>query len=285
MLDFYDYDDIYETPVYKDILSAITDTPTEYEELSDNTQKSIVEMLDTGEYIHTSFRINDISDITMQDYELALKTKSLAYEMLQKSEHGAEGLGKYSEYISDVANYRRDSGENFQGDLFHEIIAAKDGFNGIPHVLDEDEFEEASRGKTLLYRGLSASPDGKSAFEISEDFKYSDRFYHGLGLYGNGIYMSPREDIARCYSDGSYGSGITAFLDSDARIITYEDLLERKKRIDLDDGTDAGRLANEIISDNGRFAELCGYDAVSLDGYAGQEHILVLNRSKLTVKK
>ena len=282
--DFDDYEEFSDTSEirYCDNMREYTDNAEYSAECSD---KGIIHMLDSGEHCDTNFRICDIPDEKLQDYEISLKAKSLAAELLEKSEHNARGLMKYSEYISDVANYKRNGGDAFSGDLLHEIMSVKDGFCARGEVLDEEAFETASHGKTLLYRGLSAAPDGKSAFEMSEEFKFSESFYHGLGIYGNGIYMSPREDIARYYSDGTFGSGITAFLSDDARIITYEDLLEHKNRIDLTDGTYIGDLANELISDNGRFAQLCGYDAISLDGYASQDHMIILNRSKLTIKR
>lgn len=165
------------------------------------------------------------------------------------------------------------------------ITNAKLGYDGLPNVVSESEFERLSAEKTVLYRGLKPNGD-KSAMEIAEEFKYGEFWTGDSGgtIYGNGVYFAKAEAEAKKYT-AKNGEIITAFLKDNARVADYREIAaeywEARNKMKRD------TIVFSILNDCGQYAAIKGYDAISIDKVFGNRHdyILVLNRGKCVVKE
>ncbi len=186
------------------------------------------------------------------------------------------------ETISDLAN-------KYYGTVkikteFSYAVNEYTKYNGLPLSVSEIDFSLLAVSHSPIYRGLSSSAI-KSAADMAEDFK-NDSVYFGKRSYGSGFYFNPDIAVAKSYSKND-GMIISAILADDAKYITFREINKIAMDIVNSKKYYGSKLLN-IISNNsidvGRLASLLGYDAIIMDGFNGQHHIIVLNRTKLVVK-
>lgn len=186
------------------------------------------------------------------------------------------------ETISDLAN-------KYYGTVktkteFSYAVNEYTKYNGLPLSVSEIDFSLLAVSHSPIYRGLSSSAI-KSAADMAEDFK-NGSVYFGKRSYGSGFYFNPDIAVAKSYSKND-GMIISAILADDAKYITFREINKISMDIVNSKKYYGSKLLN-IISNNsidvGRLASLLGYDAIIMDGFNGQHHIIVLNRTKLIVK-
>ena len=186
------------------------------------------------------------------------------------------------ETISDLAN-------KYYGTVktkteFSYAVNEYTKYNGLPLSVSEIDFSLLAVSHSPIYRGLSSSAI-KSAADMAEDFK-NGSVYFGKRSYGSGFYFNPDIAVAKSYSKND-GMIISAILADDAKYITFREINKIAMDIVNSKKYYGSKLLN-IISNNsidvGRLASLLGYDAIIMDGFNGQHHIIVLNRTKLVVK-
>jgi len=138
-------------------------------------------------------------------------------------------------------------------DLIHTVCEAR-GFTARPRVVTETEYwNEISKGKTQLFRGLHDT-SGCSIDYQKDDFKYGDDFYVGQqGIYGGGLYATVndgdkyggktdrskgayRTSTAFSYASSGYGqssdeSTLLMALEDDVKLIEYNEI---KKMLESD---------------------------------------------------
>lgn len=104
-----------------------------------------------------------------------------------------------------------------------KITNKKLGYDGLPQIVNKEEFEKISRNKTVLYRGVHSN-EGKSALEIVEEFKSGDLWTgnSGQAVFGNGVYFTATEDIAKLDYAGNDGKIIKMILKENAKIADYK---------------------------------------------------------------
>jgi len=104
------------------------------------------------------------------------------------------------------------------------------------------------------------------------------------------MYFSPDEKVAANYAQKKNYTGIIkAILSQDAQVGDYKELLMEYSSTGADK---AGHRKNSntesweyILSTVGEFASVKGYDAIAMNGFNGNFHIIVLNRGKVIVEK
>lgn len=103
-----------------------------------------------------------------------------------------------------------------------DVIKAQ-GFNGLPTVMNSQEFDEyvSNGGGIELKRGISAN-DKETADKYTNELKYGDFYVAGGEAYfGQGMYAFGGENIdqANNYARGSGGTVISMALPKDAKIL------------------------------------------------------------------
>lgn len=167
------------------------------------------------------------------------------------------------------------------------ITNKKLGYDELPKVVGEEEFEKLAQGKAKMYRGVQSS-DTKTASEIVDEFKYGELWTGNSGgaVYGNGVYFTATESIASGEYTGQGGKIIDAILTEDAKVADFEELF--KEYFDTGLPKIIGLPKEDyqlIIRDVGQYAATKGYDAIALNGYQGKDYTVLLNRSKCIVKE
>lgn len=179
---------------------------------------------------------------------------------------------------------------------------AAQGFDGLPLVVDNDEWERlAASGGVVMHRGVRGRRRGPSAAEMVELYVSGDH-YAGKGVYGNGSYFATEASTGLEYGTGDafgmvtttwpeeFGSDyavIEAMLLPGARVLDWRE----SKRL----RAEVGRMGEyqrpetpreRVLADEGRMAAALGYDAirVHLGGGYGDE-IIVLNRTATAVRR
>ena len=190
-------------------------------------------------------------------------------------------------YGNDLLNHPElieyDNGEPISNYVNKQI-----GYDALPTVVSSNEFEELSKGKQILYRGVTDYKD-IAAHDMVEQFKHG-KFYCGRGVYGNGTYADYDKRVATYYA---YDSGITdngeimeMLLKDDAKTISFEDIYAEYEKTGIYKITADKREAyQDIIGDVGTYAAIKGYDAILLNGFQNKNHIVILNRGKVIVKE
>ena len=164
---------------------------------------------------------------------------------------------------------------------YTDYIIKREKLNGLPKVVTSEEFEKLSKDKVKLYRGV-ADMENLKAKDMVKDFKYG-KLFTGKGIYGNGTYTTPIEELARKYETKNgkvSGETMEMILVDNAKTITFTDLYnELEKSGILQRVSMKANLENyeEVIGDLGNYG--------MLKGYFGHEHYVILDRSKLIVKE
>ena len=167
------------------------------------------------------------------------------------------------------------------------FINSELGYDGLPKVLNAEEFEAYAHGKTILYRGVRSSSD-KSAKEIAEEFKHGKLWANnnGQAIYGRGVYFAKDESIAQVNYAGVDGEMILSVLSDDARIADYATLYKEFMETGIPQIIgDAKEDYQDIIRDIGFYASIKGYDAIATNGFLGHDYVVLLNRKKVVVRE
>jgi len=192
-----------------------------------------------------------------------------------------------------------------EGDPWMHQIWAAQGFDGPPHVVDGDEWEQLqAEGGLILHRGVRGRKDiGVSAEGIAERYVTGEH-YAGLGIFGSGSYFSTGRQTGEKYSTGAaYGTvtfnnpqryegsaTIEAMLLPSARILDWTDDSKRLRQEvgGMDEFDIPADARQRILADEGRMAAALGYDALRIrthmDDTYGDE-IIVLNRTATAVRR
>ena len=171
------------------------------------------------------------------------------------------------------------------GYCISNYVNEKLGYNRKPRVLSAIEFDKISKDKQVLYRGVNGTSN-LSAKEMVEQFK-DGKFYCGRGIYGNGTYTDTDKTVADYYASGSKdGKVMEMVLADNAKTISFTDIYTEyeKTGIPMIIG-DAPEAYQDVIRDVGTYASIKGYDAITLDGFQGTNHVVILNRGKVIVKE
>lgn len=174
-----------------------------------------------------------------------------------------------------------------------DVINAQ-GFDGLPRVVDAEEFERyAKESNMVALRGYTA-PD-EETLKVYEDQLYHGKWYVdcsvGGSASGQGMYSSwnkgtePAEMISNSvagYAQGKTGKVETFTLSKDAKIITHKEAVRLKDK--MDDIVDSKGEHPYRSMDEGCIAALFGYDAISI-GREDMGDLVVLNRTKCIFRK
>lgn len=173
------------------------------------------------------------------------------------------------------------------GNVIFDYVTRKLGYDSKPTIVSNEVFEKMviDSPTPIMYRGINADTR-EEAIKYAEEFK-SGKMYAGKSYaYGSGTYFSPSESIANRYNP--YNVKITAVLSGDSKIADYAEIVRAYSetgadvaRVKKGDNTEAWE---DVLFSVGEFASIKGYDAISMNGAMGQEHIIVLNRGKVVIK-
>ena len=186
-----------------------------------------------------------------------------------------------------------------------DVVNAQ-GFDGLPQVVSSEEFERMKESAPVYgFRGYSA-PDKETLLEYQKQL-YSGKWYvdcHvGTAAYGQGMYMQGVLDtsnesgisISKMIAEGygqSRGNPVykveEMLLSPDAKGVSL--YLTPGNHTSVDNFT---QFMKEYIAENasgkwkdqGVFAAAKGYDYICLDHGNGSQEIIVLNRTKLIIKR
>ena len=185
-----------------------------------------------------------------------------------------------------------------QGDLRLELIAKKQGFDGLPKVVSSEEMSRLEKeGWTIAYRGMADSEEG-SGEDFAEQFRTGE-YYAGLGSFGNGIYFTTNEAIARLYATtyGTSGGGVIKVAIPPNATLAKSDYKEMVgKHRDTIRGADArlraglSKTVDEFYGsdDLGRALAAQGVRGASLDALTmsqNTEIFIIWDRSMLAVEE
>ena len=183
------------------------------------------------------------------------------------------------ENISDRA--RQSINDTSQGDWFLRELARAQGFDGLPHIVSKQEMDNyIASGEQELFRGLdSYGVQGKTGEDLAQQFRSGD-MYVGKGIFGNGIYVAYSSDKydAQEYSGVEIeGAIVRLSLKKDAKVISYDKLLEKKNKDVL--------KAYIELEDPGHYAAFKGYDVIDVGATKNRpKYMVVLNRTALRVQ-
>lgn len=171
------------------------------------------------------------------------------------------------------------------GDKNLKKILDLNGFSNKPKKVNKKDLAKALSSGTIMYRGLN----GKEAAMYAKQF-YDGEMFVGIGLGGNGIYMSKDPNIAEEYTRDSNVT-VVAIMPKDMRIAgkdvreKYKEFFERYKSTaeQTQDEKEYVWGIQRAIS-FGVYCVLKGYDAY-LPTIKPETNMVVLNRSKLIIGK
>jgi hypothetical protein len=224
-------------------------------------------------------------------------------------------LDRRMSYISSP--YVKGFGSTDMEDPHLKMLLARQGYDGLPEKVSKADLDgHIASGEREMYRGIATIKTGtkKNPVIVADnknlmrDFTDGDLFA-GRGIWGNGTYTAVDDlevlddtrkkmnalkgyDVAYTYS-GKDTTGIMRMsLKSDAKVIPYEEALERatadRDRYKLAAQTatnDDTKFENEylafLVSDPGRWAVVNGYDALFAKT---QYYFNVLNRTALRIQ-
>jgi hypothetical protein len=163
-------------------------------------------------------------------------------------------------------------------------IAQRQGFDAKPQVVTSDELDKAvADGWIETWRGVSdADDDAHTAAKISERLRTGD-YEPGMGVYGNGIYVSQERQTAKVFTElrareGRIGEISRIAIRPDAKVADYDDLLPEYEAYlrALPDGgelpafsalaenPDPELARSLVMADIGRWAAARGIDAIKV---------------------
>lgn len=155
------------------------------------------------------------------------------------------------------------------------------GYNKLPTVLSEHDFNLLSMRNKVYYRGLS---DGTlKAEKYAKALKYGE-IYYGKHAYGVGIYFSPDYNSAKTYAKAN-GVIVDGICTNNAKVITYQELRKLNDKIRMLPEYVLSSDANRFITELGALATISGYDIIDLNGVNNLKHKIIVNRTKMIFKE
>ena len=172
------------------------------------------------------------------------------------------------------------------GNPIFEYVSRRLGYNKLPEIVDSETFKKRAEESPvgIIYRGVFAKTQTE-AERFVEAFKTGELFTGRKQAYGHGIYFSPVEEIARKYAQS--GGMIKATLHRDAKVVDYLTIMEEYSST----GANTARMRKnteiweDMLPTVGEYAAIKGYDAIALNGFNGNDHIIILNRGRVIVEK
>ena len=169
-------------------------------------------------------------------------------------------------------------------DFAIEDVVDAQGFNGLPKVVDDEEFQRYVEDSNIIMQRGYAAPDPET-LKLYQDELYNGEWYlecSGGSAYGKGMYAAYNTGIelsqntmntANAYGGGPNGIVETMTLDSSAKIISYRDA---EKLVDqFEDSGLSEKMQGEFIV--GKVNEIYGDDyelkQYVLDRYFSQYHL------------
>ena len=217
------------------------------------------------------------ADEFVQDKDLQARVAK-AYKDLGPGDSGPYGM-KDAASVADVMDY-----------------------HGKPTVVSSKEMDRliADEGYTELYRGVMKQPNGPSAREMADQWRYGDKHFMGAGTYGDGSYTAINNATARNYARaqsstkrivGSVKKGkdevgyiLRIGLRPDAKVIDYYEAADLAK--DWTKGLKAKGVSKGAITpmeDLSSWAMTHGYDAIRVPFDGVDDYLVVLNREATVV--
>lgn len=196
-------------------------------------------------------------------------------------EEVVEEAKKYGEEILTGKSFLRYG----NGNAITDYVNRKLGYDALPKVVSEKEFEILKKGKQVLYRGVTDT-ETMSADEMVESFKKGD-FFAGRGIYGCGTYTDINRNVAEYYmTKGGNGKILEMILSDDARKVDFREIFTEYEKTGIHKIKDKNPEAYQHILKNlGTYASIKGYDAILLNGFQNKYHVVILNRGKVIVKE
>lgn len=157
------------------------------------------------------------------------------------------------------------------------------GFKGLPKTLKQIDFDDIIGEEVVtIYRGVN------NAIQV-EQFKFGD-MYDGIGIFGNGSYFSNLKETGLHYAKDNVEAVIEAKINlKESRVIDYNKLskehsIEREKALQKSGGIFSDKDAL-FWSDPATYAAAKGYDVIYVPQGKNEDFYVILNRTKLWVKK
>lgn len=230
---------------------------------------------------------------------------------------GAGATDRLAEIEADAHHVWVPAQKNRGFDHVLAQIADRQGFDAKPQVVSKKEMDRAvADGWTETWRGVSdADDDANTAAKISERLRSGD-YEPGMGVYGNGIYVSQERQTAKVFSElrvreGRFGEISRIAISPDAKVADYDDILPEYEAYlkALPDGGEVPafsalaenpdpELARSLVmADIGRWAAARGIDAIRVGTNHGdgaelmqdesfrKPQFVVLNRGILMIQE
>ncbi len=193
-------------------------------------------------------------------------------------------------------------------DKFMAKVNKETGFDAKPTVVSKEELDaHIAAGGHEMFRGVGrdfGDPNHTKHAQYVDQFKGGD-FFAGLGGYGNGTYaaVQKKDDphragyrMARQYAGDNDNGMMRMSVKKDAKTIAYTDVADAIKkdqaRLDAEYKTAKPKRQLEIkkeaflLSDHGRWAQLHGYDMLTLGTPEDASMVtVILNRGVVMVQK
>ena len=197
--------------------------------------------------------------------------------------------------ISDTWERRPD-----EFDFEIEDVINAQGFDGLPRVVDADDFDRyVQESNFIAQRGYTAPNQetldsyqeqlyyGKWYVDCSKGGSLNGQGMNAIGNIGTSLSQSSIE-FAKEYSAPSSGVGKveTFTVDKSAKIISSSDLGEILwEKLDNAKSREERNAIEKLSEDQGRFAALLGYDVLQVNQRGSDDKIfIILNRTKCIFK-
>ena len=191
---------------------------------------------------------------------------------------GSDLLRDSSSSTALAESLQTDTPRSATGDVLMASIAERQGFDGQPAVVSDEELRDLiEQGYQPLFRGVA---NHGTAVEMESEFAdqlRTGRAHYAGGAWGTGIYTSRQLHTARLYGPDP----LRMALRPDARVAEWKDLAPEHRA--FLDGLAPDDPAREVFSDQGRYAAARGYDALRITGSL-EDEVLIFNRSALVVQ-
>lgn len=206
-------------------------------------------------------------------------------------------LAEWSESFKSLGYFQREQ------DTIMKNIMKRQGFDGLPTVVDDATFA-ALRDDGLEYIGRGITGETKAQVDdFVRQFQTGDDVFIGpKGMFGNGVYGSPNEDVLKHFStmkaDGStegvgHGGVMDMLLKPDAKVVDWEDANMGWMRAQEGRNQYYKTYGDPIYAfvDAARWAAMNGYDAIKVvNPVVGGETVdgvywVILNRTALVVRE
>ena len=178
-----------------------------------------------------------------------------------------------------------------------DYLNKKFKYDAKPELIDEKDFWISQNGEIVekyynsvkrneldenhWFRGISGNTLEETK-NMNEQFKTGD-YYAGIGINGNGTYATSKFNYAERFAKNSEEGIIYMMPKENAKIIDIDKVNYIKAKLPRHINSEDELyidFTTTVLSDNGYFAEILGYDIVNLGA-----HKIILNRGAIKVVK